>query len=157
MSCQLHQGIELYRVQENNLVLQLQRTRARRRHLEESLAFLAEPPDACLLDMSDIEPRASVDEDAWAEPDIQAATPRPWRGQERTYSAVAVSLARRQDWRVRVADVARAIKKRGLSDAKHASLYVTVHKILSKRAGWVRTGPGEFEYIAGLSPPTEAT
>ena len=151
MSCEIHQRIEAYLAQERDLIVRLRLTRLRRRHLEESLTYLAEPlgPDfpELLVGAAD-----TVDEDISAETDSidmgpLEAIPTERFGQELIYQSVARSLAQQNGWRVRVADVAREIKKRGFSTAKHASLYATVHKVLSKSDNWDKTGDGEFEYI----------
>ena len=152
MSCEIHQRIEGYLVQERDLILRLRLTRTRRRHLEESLAYLAEPLGS---DFPELVVRAAdevVDEEGLGEADPEPAEDAPTErfGQERIYQSVALSLAQQHDWRVRVADVAREIKKRNLSEAKHASLYATVHKVLSKSENWEKSDDGEFEYINGV-------
>lgn len=48
---------------------------------------------------------------------------------------------------VRVADVARDVKQRNLSDAKHSSLCATIHKGLSKLECWEQVEPGVFLYL----------
>ena len=152
MSCEIHQRIEGYLAQERDLILRLRLTRTRRRHLEESLTYLAEPLGS---DFPELVVRAAdeaVDEEGPGEaepmnPEPAEDVPTERFGQERIYRSVALSLARQNDWRVRVADVAREIKQRNLSEAKHASLYATVHKVLSKSEDWEKSNDGEFEYI----------
>lgn len=151
MSCQVHERIEEYRAQERDLVLRLRLTRGRRRHLEEALTFLEEPlgsdyPELVAHAIENIE-RETSGEFCADETQSEEIIPGERWGRERTYLSVARSLARKDDWRVRVADVAREVKRRNLSDAKQSSIYATLHKLLSKSEDWEKVGDGQFEYV----------
>ena len=150
MTCEIHQKISNLEQSETNLKVALKVLRARRRHLETTLAYLAEPVPSELIFLSEDTPEIalSMGYDPDNLPQIPSAEPAPSKkGSSREYLSVAVMLASRNDGRVHVADVAREIKSRGLSSAKHSSLSATVHKTLSQSDTWELSEHGTFEFL----------
>ena len=76
-----------------------------------------------------------------------AVAPDGHFGKTEQYMEVARQMAVRGDGRVRVVDVAREVKRRGLSDARHGSITATVHKGMSKSESWRHHSPGIFEHL----------
>ena len=67
-------------------------------------------------------------------------------GKMAKYLEVALAMAAVNDGAVRVSDVAREVKKKGMSEAKVASLSASIQKALSRLDSWVQTDePGVFQ------------
>ena len=69
-------------------------------------------------------------------------------GKMAAYLEVALTMASVNDGAVRVSDVAREVKRRGLSEAKHSSLSASIQKALSRLDSWVPADePGVFRLL----------
>ncbi|MCY4558793.1 MAG: hypothetical protein OXF79_20925 [Chloroflexi bacterium] len=147
MACAIHEKIDEYEQVEKRLLNRLEAVREQKRILRDALRVLDQPADTVVRDIEDLEagldggPLLSVHDVGRIYPRVRSSRMTPM------YLDVARSLALLTAGRVHVADVAREIKTRGLSDAKHSSLCATISRAMSKSEKWEHVEPGTFVHV----------
>lgn len=137
MSCEIHKKIEEYEAAARDLRQRLRQVEERKRILSESLRIMDEPIDQ-LSESEDKTPGNWEKDYDVNNRDLRKST---------LYLRVATSMAETTGEPVHVADVAREVKRRGITDAKHASICATVHRMLRKHPLWKYLSSGTFKLL----------